>query len=351
MPSGPGTTGPPPALAERVRRGDRELALLAARGLLPLPPAELVPLQVEIAGGGDAELARAARASLAALDSRLAAAYLARDAGAAELGWFAAESRDRRVLEALIRRRDVPRRLLVELAPRLAPELQEVLARRQDALLEEPAIADALEANPQLSPEVRRRLVEYRRHLLRAPGRKAAAGAPGAGPAGAVVAEPADEEMRQALAAAAVAPPGEGERDETTGLTEAQVRLLPVPVRMRLARGAPRSLRNFLIRDPNPVVARAVLRGNTFSDQEIEAIAANRSVDEEVLAEISRRREWIGQYRVALALIKNPRTPLALAVRLVNRVAVRDLRLLARDRNVADAVRSTAQRLYRIKRV
>jgi hypothetical protein len=357
VPPEPGHREPPPSLAERVRRGDRELARLAARGLLPLPPGALIPLQVEIAAGGDAELAAAARAALGALDPRLAAAYVGRDAGPAELGFFAAESGDRRVVEALIRRRDVPRRLLVDLAPRLAPDLQEVLVQRQDALVEEPAIAEALERNPQLAPEVRRRLAEYRRHLLRRPGEgppaSTAAAAEPAEPAAAelVAAELADEEMRQALAAAAAAPPGEGEREPTTGLTEAQVRLLPVPVRMSLTRGASRNLRQILVRDPNPVVARAVLANNAFNEQEIEAVAANRSVVEEVLAEIARRREWIGQYRVALALVKNPRTPLALSVRLVARLAVRDLRLLARDRNVPDAVRSTAGRLYRIKRV
>lgn len=355
VPPEPGPREPPPSLAERVRGGDGELARLAARGLLPLPPGELIPLQVEIAAGGDAELAAAARASLAALEPRLAAAYVGRDAGPAELGFFAAESRDRRVVEALIRRRDVPRRLLVDLAPRLAPDLQEVLVQRQDALLEEPAIAEALEGNPQLAPEVRRRLGEYRRHLLRRPGEEPPETVAEPDTAGAAdtadTAEPADEEMRQALAAAAAAPAGEGERESTTGLTEAQVRLLPIPVRMSLTRGASRSLRQILVRDPNPIVARAVLANNAFNEQEIEAIAANRSVTEEVLGEIARRREWIGQYRVALALVKNPRTPLALSVRLVARLAVRDLRLLSRDRNVPDAVRSTAGRLYRIKRV
>ncbi|HEX2163175.1 MAG TPA: hypothetical protein VHM02_04445, partial [Thermoanaerobaculia bacterium] len=193
-------------------------------------------------------------------------------------------------------------------------------------------------------------------HLLRRPDEAAAASAPALPPpspepAFIAAAEPADEEMRLALAAAAAAPPGEGEREASTGLTEAQVRMLPVPARIKLARGAPRSLRQILIRDPHPVVARAVLAGNAFSDQEVEGIASNRSVDEEVLAEIARRREWIAQYRVALALVKNPRTPLALAVRLVPRLSVRDLRLLSLDRNVPDPVRSTAQRLYRIKRV
>ena len=43
------------------------------------------------------------------------------------------------------------------------------------------------------------------------------------------------------------------------------------------------------------------------------------------------------------------RTPLPVSLRLVNRMAVRDLRELGRDKNVPDAVRSTALRLYRIK--
>jgi hypothetical protein len=50
------------------------------------------------------------------------------------------------------------------------------------------------------------------------------------------------------------------------------------------------------------------------------------------------------------SLAANPKTPVAIALRLVPRLSVRDLRELSRDRNIADAVRSTAARLYRIKR-
>jgi hypothetical protein len=50
------------------------------------------------------------------------------------------------------------------------------------------------------------------------------------------------------------------------------------------------------------------------------------------------------------ALVANPRTPVGIGVRLVPRLSVRELRELSRDRNVSDAVRSTALRLYRIKR-
>lgn len=335
-------------LIQRVLSGeDPELSLLAARGLLPLAPEELIPLQVRLARGDDPDLAGFARSALGELGERMLLPYLRQDAGPEVLAWFADHGGSPEVLQTILRRRDVPRDLLVELAPRLSPELQEVLVHRQDAIVEEPAIADALEDNPQLTTYARRRLGEYRQHLL-----------PRHDDEAQDVAEPevaedeeelSEEEMRQALDEAREQP-ADGEEDPTTGLTEAQIRYLPVPVRLQLARGASRALRAILIRDPNPNVAKTTLRASRWSEQEIEHVASNRNVDDEVLGEIGRTREWVSKYRIVNALVHNPRTPLALAVKLVPRLSVRDLRLLSRDHNVPEAVRSLGRRLYTIKR-
>jgi len=94
-----------------------------------------------------------------------------------------------------------------------------------------------------------------------------------------------------------------------------------------------------------------VLANSAFSEDEVEQVAANRSIDDEVLGFISRRREWVQRYGVCHALVLNPRTPVGISVRLVARLAVKDLKNLRRDRNVPDPVRSAADRLYRIKTV
>jgi hypothetical protein len=122
-----------------------------------------------------------------------------------------------------------------------------------------------------------------------------------------------------------------------------------VPARLKLTRGASRTLRTLLLRDTNAQVATSVIINNSLSDQEVEQTAANRSVVEEVLLLISKRREWVGKYNIMKSLIQNPRTPLPTALRLVPKLAVKDLRDIGRDRNVPEAVRSTALRLYRIK--
>ena len=133
-------------------------------------------------------------------------------------------------------------------------------------------------------------------------------------------------------------------------MTDVQIRSLPVPVRMKIARGASRHLRSVLIRDTNAQVALSVLNGNNLPDSEVETIANSRAVVDEVLAEIPKKREWIRKYSIAKALVRNPKTHLPIAIRLLPRMSLNDLRALSRDRNIPEAVRSQARRLYHAKR-
>jgi hypothetical protein len=232
----------------------------------------------------------------------------------------------------------------------LGADLQEILLLRQDRIVAEPTILESLERNPSLSAFSRRRIAEYREHLLGGVQAEAMQEpeAPAPEEIGHDLVPLDDPEVMAALAQARAAAP-EGEVDESTGLSEGQIRTLPIPVRMKLARGAPRALRSLLIRDANPRVALAVLSSNPLADQEVEGIAKNRTVVEDVLDAIARERRWVSKYPIVLALVNNPRTPVGVSTKLVPRLSVRDLRNLSRDRNVPDAVRNMAQRLYRVK--
>lgn len=338
-------------LVGRIRSGDDpKLSLLAAQGLLPIPPEELVPLQVGFATGSDPDLAGLAAASLAALPAGRALGMVQHGAPPEVLAWFARERSEPEVLEAVLRRRDVPRELLAELAAKVPARVQEVLLLRQDAIIQRPEILDALERNPDLSAYSRRRIGEFRAHLLprqAPPEAEAEAELPGAAPRE----DPSDDEVLGAIeeVRARSADPG-SEVDHQTGLTETQVRLLPVPIRRKLARGATKTLRTILIRDPNPQVAVAALSEGGLSDGEVEQVAANRAVVGEVLEEIARRRDWVTKPKVISALVHNPRTPAGVAVRLLPRVPVRELSGLAKDHNISSAVRTQASRMYRMRR-
>lgn len=336
------------SLLEQILSGqNRNLQVLAGRGLVPLPPEELIPIQVALTGSPDTEIAHFAVESLSTIDTGVARDFVETGASERELRYFGLNSVDAEVRGAIIRRSNVPRAVLEEIAPILPPDLQEMLVLRQDAILERPEILLALERNEQLSRYTKRRIWEYREHLLprdKVPAKTTEEIMAEADTISTEELEEAFEEVR------AKAPSDDGEIDENVKLTPAQVRLLPVPMRVKIARQADRQMRTVLIRDASSQVAVTVITANALPDSEVEAIANNRSVCEEVLAEIPKKREWIRKYSIAKALVKNPKTRLPIAMKLVPRMSVKDLRELAKDKNVADGVRQMALRLYQNKR-
>lgn len=332
-----------PLVAQVLSGESSELRVLAAQGILPIPADELIPLQVELAGSEDEVIASYAHQALTAVENRFTAAFLATDAPHEVLGYYAERTSDALLLEAILRRRDTPRPLMIELARRLPADLQEILLLRQDAIVECPDILKALEENPAISLYSKRRALEYREHLLpRDRSRDRPAPRPEA-----VALELEAEDWAEIEKAREL--PAEGDFDQGTGLTEGQIRTLPVPVRMKLTRGASRTLRAILIKDAMPLVATSVLVNSALTEDEVEQIASSRTVVDEVLAAVARKRDWVSRYNVALNLVRNPRTQVGIAVRLVSRISVRDLKSLRRDRNVSNAVRSQAERLYKIK--
>lgn len=345
------------SLAQQVRVGDnRELRLLAAQGLVPVPLEELVTLQVYLAGLDEPGVSPTAVDSLRNLEPQAAAGVIA-DAPGEVVNFLARNHPHPSVVEKVLQRRDVPRDLLCELAPSLDEELQEILLLRQDAIVERPEILDALESNEQLSAFAARRIQEYRQHLVpssrprpkRSMNDEARADGPAQGETETASAGPLFDQLDPAEMDEDELAEMTEELMESDGFSEVNIRTLPVPVRMQLSRGAPRNLRQVLIRDSNPAVALSALNNNAIPESELEQIAGNRSVLEDVLEEISRKPRWMRKYRIVRALVSNPRTPVGLAVRLTGQLSVRDLRSMSRDRNIAEAVRATAMRLYRIK--
>lgn len=327
---------------------DADLRRLVAAGLAPLPLPELLALQVELAADEAADIADTAQASLKEADPRLVAGAVRQGSVSDQvLRYLAAHPPHPVVTEAILQLRTVPRDLLAELAGTIDAEHQELLLFRQDAIVEVPRILDALAANPRLSSYAERRISEYREHLLP---RDRAAEEEVTVADGEEVDEVEIERIRAEIEAAEQAIDEEGEEFERTlRASDAKVRSLPVAARMRLALGATPLLRRILIHDQNPNVALAVLRFSPIKESEVERVALSRIVVDDVLAYISNSKHWSRRYSITHALCQNPRTPINVGIRLLPRLSARHLLQLSRNRNVSDAMRGRALRLYRIK--
>jgi hypothetical protein len=131
-----------------------------------------------------------------------------------------------------------------------------------------------------------------------------------------------------------------GEAEEEVRLSGTQeLAAMSFPQRLKCAIKGTREQRAILIRDPNKLICASVLSSPKVSVPEVESFAKMQNVSEDVLRIIGHNRAWLKSYGVILALTKNPKTPLALSMQLMNRLTTKDLAKLSVDRNVPEALR------------
>jgi hypothetical protein len=125
-----------------------------------------------------------------------------------------------------------------------------------------------------------------------------------------------------------------------------QVAKMGFSQRLKAAVKGSREMRAILIRDPNKTVAAAVLSSPKLTEQEVESFARMGNVPEDVLRIIGTSRAWIKNYGIVVGLTKNPKTPLAMSLHLMNRLNDRDLQMLSIDRNIPDPLRVAARKKF-----
>ena len=138
------------------------------------------------------------------------------------------------------------------------------------------------------------------------------------------------------------------EDSEDEEKTRVVLNMLPVPQRMKFALKGTRSQRAVLIRDPNKVIAAAVLSSPKLSETEVEAFSRMANVSEDVLRTIGTSRAWTRSYTVVAGLVKNPKTPPAISLPLMSRLNERDVKGLMTDRNVPEVLRLAARKVIAV---
>jgi hypothetical protein len=371
--------------------------LAAARGMLPLPQNDLLEVLVALASRDDAQIAAPEAETLKGESSEdLLIAASGQDTAPAVLGYLATQPAAKpEVYEATILNTRTPDQALAKLAATTPhSSLLELITINQQRLVRCPEIIDAILANPACGSEAERRARETRKEFfekergarqvadeLRARGETAAAEffetaelTTAAGELSlddawliAQHIEVSDADLDDAWlpaeryeelisetaaeAAANVLRVLENERLEKGEVKAERVSLIRrimfmnTKDRMKLAMKGDREARSILIRDSNKVVCSAVVNNPRITEQEIENIAAMRTVSDEVLRLISMNRTWARSYPIIHNLARNPRTPIPTVMNILNRIRTKDLLNLTQNRNVSEAVRRQAYRL------
>jgi len=373
----------------------------AARGLLPLPQADLLEVLVHLTADNDPAIARAAQQTMAEQQpGELLHVATAQTTAPAVLGYLASFSAaTREIHEAIAGNPQTPDEAIALLARTTdSASLIEFITLNQQRLIRAPAILDAVLINPARTPEAERRAKEVRQEFfekergarqiaqeLRARGNAAAAeffetaelttddGEMSIDDAWLIaqhievsdvdidntwLAREFIEDMlvetREQRAANFQAVMN-AERLEDGEVSPERISLIrrimfmTVKDRMKLAMKGDREARGILIRDSNKVVATGVINNPRITDHEVENISAMRTVSDEVLRLIGNNRAWARHYPIIHNLARNPRTPMATAMQILTRIRSKDLKSLSQNRNVSEAVRRQAYRLSEMR--
>src|SRR5438270_6129677 len=372
--------------------------MAAGRGLLPLPQADLLEVLVHLSADNDPEIARVAQATLESQQPNdVLSVAKSESAAPAVLGYLASRpNANHDIHEAVVGNGNTPDEAIALLA-RAASDgsLLELLTLNQQRLIRAPEIIDAILLNPARTPEAERRAKETRREFfekdrgarqiaeeLRARGNSAAAeffesaelasGELSVDDAWLIAqhieVSDADiddswlarefidemlvetpEQLASNVQAVVNAERLQGDISPERISLIRKIMFMTVKDRVKLALKGDREARGILIRDPNKIVATAVIHNPRVTDREAENIATMRSVAEEVLRLIGMNRAWARSYPIVHNLARNPRTPMATAVHILPRLHTKDLKSLAQNRNVPEAVRRQAYRISEVR--
>jgi len=346
----------PNPLVDQFRKGGvpRELRLMAAQGALPLKPTDLVELLHFLLADTESEVRGAAEKSLMGMAaSELLPLLKDRETPSDVLGWALRHRPEPELREVVLQNTSTTDEAIEAEAPSLPEALAELVVINQTRLLRRTTLLEAIESNTHLSNDQRRRLRELREtfHIGEQP---AAQAPPPAPPPPAPQPEPTPEVQAEVVpeptsdAEAVTRYLTEEERHEEQKVSAVQrLYRLNTAEKVIAALKGTREERAVLVRDPNRLVATAVLGSPKVTEAEIESFAAMRNVSDEILRQIGNNREWTKRYSVIANLVKNPRTPIGISLGMVARLSPKDIKSIATDRNVADAIRKQATRFMK----
>lgn len=331
------------------------LRSMGARLLVPSSPHDALCMLYLLSFDPDEGIRAQVAASVAAPPDKISlTGFRDESVPSAVLAWWAEHlAENDRLAELLVLNQSSPDEAIARIAARCNERVAELIAQNQIRLLRHEGLLRTLLEQSKLSLAMRDGVADFAIRsgiylddvpALVAAHRRIHGNAPPAPPG-----ETAEELLRDFEAELA------GERDpeeEEVPLTEEKrltlsqrIQGMSVSQKIKLATLGNKEVRTLLLRDTNKLVCVAAAQSPRITEAEILNLTLSRTIHEEVLRVIYTNRDWIKLYLVKLNLVKNPKTPLPTALKLIQHVRQSDLKDVQDNRNVPIAVRTAARNM------
>ncbi|MBE9485730.1 MAG: hypothetical protein IMY82_01000 [Chloroflexi bacterium] len=305
--------------------GGQSVRLAAARGALPMSGPNLVTVLFIFYHGENAELKKEALGTLKMLPTNILLAAL----NSPELHSSIVDLivrlryRDVVVMEVALRHRMIGLRTLMLVAEKGSGEVLDILSHNDQVLNKAQALRTAIINNPNADKVMKLRL-------------------------GWVEPQPESAPEDEPEPVEAIEEPEEIEEEALSKYQ--QILEMPVAEKIKMALTGDKEWRTLLIREANKMVSTAVLKNPRISEGEVLSVAKNRSSSDELIRIILLNREWVKKYEIKKALVVHPRTPLQKSMRFMTFLTEKDVRELAKSRNVSQAIVNNARRMLMSKK-
>ncbi len=339
-----------------------QVRLFAAQGLLPVSREDLIRLQLLLTTDAAEEVAEQATTSLREEEATTLCSWVrSAELDSLELDLLVRVRDEEPIWEAVSQHRLVSDETLRLLARHGSPLIQDIIMTNQVRMLGCLELLEELRQNPRVTHVILRRVHEFEEEFIE----KAAKAAQREEALLDVVGPgPSVRQALDALLAIGARLPAEDtmprprnpdaelidEADANDQGAYAKLLKMTVPEKIIAALKGSREERSILVNSRNHLVARAVLASPKLTDNEIEKIAASKSVSDEVVRGIATNPKWLRKYSIVYLLAQNPKTPLRTAIGFINRLNRKDVERLARNRNVHPEVRKHAHRMLERRR-
>ncbi len=324
---------------------------MAARGALPLPPPQIVSVLFVLAQDEDPAVRERATTSLAELPDRILVPALQADIDAAILDHVARQSVAKPdLLEKIALNAATSDVTFCFLAALPLARIVDIVATNQVRLMRCDQLVEVLSENPVTSPATLDRVLEFLG--IPVPDRAPPETVPEAPPPKPGTADPEQEfldlDSTEGLPEEGVAEFKDESDEETEKRSQSlfgQIQGMSVMQKIKLARFGNAEARSILIRDRNKLVSGAAIRSPKLGDNEVLGFAKSRAISDEILRVIGNSREWCKSKAIKVALVMNPKTPVATSMKFLGHLSDGELLSAMKSKDVAGPVAAQARRM------
>jgi hypothetical protein len=331
----------------------RQVKLMAASGSIPLNPKDLILVLYILCADKDVEIKKKAIETLRTFSKKLILNILDDDLHPGIIDFLVKYHTDKGLFyEKAVYNENTTEKTLAFMAALANRDLVELIVSNQKRIMESRLLYETLMKNELVTGALRSRLVEM------VEGRYAADSQVEKEPEK-IETVPEEDDSKQEEGAgdqagdesedASTGGGEEQEEEEVTLNLEQRIRKMSVAEKIKFAGLGNKEARTILLRDSSRMVVTAVMNSPKLTEEEVIGVAKSKQSNDEAIRMITRNKEWMKIYAIKLGLVTNPKTPTGIAMRLIPLLNKKDVKDIAKSKNVPGIISNTAKKALQLK--